>query len=225
MSWHYLRGQEEASWEESSLDGAPSALLNLLPIRAEYCSQGSATAYCQDSPSGTMCEPLTGNRGADALTSSRAGSPAKHLAKPQEEETTPRIFGLRCSESCSRCAHGSCLGRTSRDHQLSGRPRSSSLTGGVVRLQRYPPPHWVRRILGRDGGYLATPTATANQWCPSMQKHPGCRGLARAFGPSQKTTAFEFLMGWPIGWTDLKPLETGRSRNVPRQLSLFLGAE
>jgi hypothetical protein len=28
-----------------------------------------------------------------------------------------------------------------------------------------------------ESGWLATPTATANQLCPSMQKHPGCRAL------------------------------------------------
>jgi hypothetical protein len=28
----------------------------------------------------------------------------------------------------------------------------------------------------------------------------------------------EWLMGWPLGWTDLKPLETGKSPSVPQQL-------
>jgi len=28
----------------------------------------------------------------------------------------------------------------------------------------------------------------------------------------------EWLMGWPLGWTDLKPLEMGKSHSVPQQL-------
>ncbi len=34
-----------ASWEESSLAGAPSALLSLIPIAVPYCSPGNATAF------------------------------------------------------------------------------------------------------------------------------------------------------------------------------------
>lgn len=59
---------------------------------------------------------------------------------------------------------------------------------------------------------VATPTATANQWAPSMQKHPGCRELVRIYGPEAYPEAFEQLMGWPIGWTACEPLATGRFR-------------
>ncbi len=31
MSWHYLQEQEEASWEGIFWDGAPDALLNMIP--------------------------------------------------------------------------------------------------------------------------------------------------------------------------------------------------
>ena len=37
MSWHFLQGQEVASWGGDCLDGAPSALLRLIPMRAESC--------------------------------------------------------------------------------------------------------------------------------------------------------------------------------------------
>lgn len=32
----------------------------------------------------------------------------------------------------------------------------------------------------------------------------------------------EWLMGWPIGWTDLKPLEMARFREWQQQHSIFL---
>jgi hypothetical protein len=39
---------------------------------------------------------------------------------------------------------------------------------------------------------------------------------AQAGGPLNPTWV-EWLMGWPLGWTDLKPLETGKCRSVQQQ--------
>lgn len=44
---------------------------------------------------------------------------------------------------------------------------------------------------------------------PSMQKWPNCREFVRVFGTPSPTN-HEWLMGWPIGWTALEPLATGR---------------
>ena len=38
-------------------------------------------------------------------------------------------------------------------------------------------------------------------------------------GGSLNPTWVEWLMGWPLGWTDLKPLATGRSHCAPQRLS------
>ena len=45
MSWHFLQEQAEASWEGSSLDGAPSALLRLMPIADMSFSRDSEMEY------------------------------------------------------------------------------------------------------------------------------------------------------------------------------------
>ena len=49
----------------------------------------------------------------------------------------------------------------------------------------------------RASGFVATPTATANQDCPSMQKWPSCQKAIVT--PKQ----WEELMGFPADWTDL----------------------
>ena len=85
MSWHFLQEQEEASWEANSLDGAPSALLSLIPTASEFCSPDSGTDSCRDSRYGITSRHSTDNRGADALTSSVAGSPALTFQAPVEE--------------------------------------------------------------------------------------------------------------------------------------------
>ena len=95
---------------------------------------------------------------------------------------------------------------------------------------------------------FATPTATANQLAPSMQKHPGCRewwptpraqirpghikysrgrfnleeegGASVPGGGKLNPPWVEWLMGWPIGWTDCEPLETGRCQQWLRSHGL-----
>ena len=58
-------------------------------------------------------------------------------------------------------------------------------------------------------GWLPTPTATANQTAPSMQKHPSCRAFVALFGAGPiHPEVYEWMMGFPPGWTDLEDSET-----------------
>ncbi len=67
MSWHFLQGRAEASWEDSCLDGAPSALLSLIPTAEASCSPGNATDCSHRSRSGTTSERLTASLGETTL--------------------------------------------------------------------------------------------------------------------------------------------------------------
>ena len=62
-----------------------------------------------------------------------------------------------------------------------------------------------------------TPTAKANQTAPSMLKKGGSfknlHGLSKT--GSLNPEWVEWLMGWPIGWTDCEPVETELSPNRP----------
>lgn len=68
---------------------------------------------------------------------------------------------------------------------------SDSITGGVA------------------SGFSATPTETANQGCPSMQKWSGCRNLEMTPG------AWERRMGFPEGWTRVEWPRSGM-RSFPK---------
>ena len=63
-------------------------------------------------------------------------------------------------------------------------------------------------------------TPTARDWRSgkaSQATHDrNSRPLSEQIGGSLNPTWVEWLMGWPIGWTDLKPLETGRCHSAPR---------
>lgn len=59
-----------------------------------------------------------------------------------------------------------------------------------------------------DGGsWLPTPTETANFDSPSMYKQwPGHRRMRLWTGGLTTAAHIEFLMGWPLGWSDSAPL-------------------
>jgi len=58
-------------------------------------------------------------------------------------------------------------------------------------------------------GLLALPTAKGNQLSPSMSKWPSCAAWQAAHPPGPLLPGFvEWLMGFPIGWTEIGPSET-----------------
>lgn len=89
-----------------------------------------------------------------------------------------------------------------RQSKLSQATVKSLGTKQTYWAQRLPP--WALHLLGEDIGPLPRPTATANQLCPSMSKWGSCRRLQKlAVGLQLKPEMFEWLMGYPIGWTVL----------------------
>jgi hypothetical protein len=73
------------------------------------------------------------------------------------------------------------------------------------------------------------PTPNARDWKDSQtsgnRKSPGLGVVAHVGktidGGSLNPPWVEWLMGWPLGWTDLKPLETDKFRNVQQPLGEF----
>ena len=105
-----------------------------------------------------------------------------------------------------------------------------------------PPPHWPTPTAHMSKETNApsehkrnTPTLTAQVNWPTPRTAGMCGGTgswdllkknttieeARAMGAGNggklNPMWVEWLMGWPVGWTDLRPLETGKSHCVPPQ--------
>jgi len=66
---------------------------------------------------------------------------------------------------------------------------------------------------------FATPIARDWKSGKSSQKtiDRNSRPLSEQIGGQMNPTWVEWLMGWPTGWTDLKPLETGKSHCAPQR--------
>ena len=64
-----------------------------------------------------------------------------------------------------------------------------------------------------------TPTATNTTAHHMRGADNGKEREARSYGETGQLNPnwVEWLMGWPLGWTDLKPLETDRCRNVQQR--------
>lgn len=199
MSWHYLQGQEEASWADTSLDGAPSALLSLLPTREACCSRGSGMECSPSSPCGTMCERSTASLGADTLTSLAEGSHARTSALPEGETgltESDQDCGPKWPGSLARYNPGSRSWRTAQCSLLGGLTEFSETfpRWGMMRnSELFPQPTPVLRIEGKGSGYWPTPRAQE----PGRTTEGYGRGLAELVEGKEQRKANTPSGNWP----------------------------
>jgi hypothetical protein len=227
MSWHFLQEQEEASWEASSLDGAPSALSSLMPTAAGCCSPDSGTDSCRDSRSGTTSPRSTASRGEGGSMWSAGDFPAPIIA--QESTSTTEATTTRAN----LCSYGgtwlalsvkfdpaSSSWKTVRDLFAEDLPESSLTLpqwGSMVDGELFQRKTQERPISASDSGAYSGrkyPTPRTRDWKGECRKRWGNRhslpgALADVLGGAPPPPTFsEWLMGWPVGWTDCAPLET-----------------
>lgn len=162
-------------------------------------STGRASRYSETSPRST------GELFEGRLTSSLADSLANRFLQLHEVGDEARLMtatsGLRCAALLTRPGLASswartCLTWTGWHSMRWFLTWKVSATKSRHRLKfRLVPSDSI--IGGRASGFSHTPTATANQSCPSMQKWPGCR--TAVVTPQN----WERQMGFPDGWTDI----------------------
>jgi hypothetical protein len=210
MSWHFSQALAEAYWAARSLAGRQSAPLKSTGTDGAYSWQGRTTERCRFSQFGTTSGHSTVLNGADVLTWYLAVSPARPIPRQLEVATRRMIFGRKCGESWQRQLPGTYLQRTLHAKQSTPRPTISKRW--VTKPDAFPFQRrtWVVTTFGSGTGYVHTPTETANYTAPSMLKRwPSCREWLRVFG-QPTPAAHEYLMAWPIGWSDLAPLATDK---------------
>lgn len=179
---------------------------------------------------------LTGTSGADWLTSWLAASRAKTLAW---QEKGPELTGN--AAECGRTWPGSLAMYDHASHTLKTAQHSliEDLTGCCVTLPRSGTMRsgqlWERQTLARRtsesaSGFWPTPQASDNRDRGNMETPAIKRRIEKgkqvmlSMCVSSENGRLnpdwvEWLMGWPIGQTDLKPLETGRFQEWQQQHS------
>jgi hypothetical protein len=248
MSWHYLQAQEGAFWAESSLDGAPSALLRLMPTVDRPSCSGRKTDSLNPSLSGTTLQRSTGNRGEEQWILSPGAFPVKtSVQQEREQESTAAEAdsGAKWPESLAKFDPVTSSWRTRQcllfedsTECLETLPRWGTVLDGELWALDMPE----HLIEGTESGLWPTPTARDHKdgtakscqnvpencllgravhtrWPPPTASRGGMepdgktgRKLTTEVGGQLNPPWVEWLMGWPIGWTDLKPLGMDKYR-------------
>lgn len=146
-------------------------------------------------------------------TSSQAASHASRSVPQLEEETTRQICGDGCYTQSEDVIRFGLSLRTFLGSGLTGSTRyvttlrhSATLSGRLKLTLRY----LKGNGLETESSGWPTPTAKANHDAPSMRKWPAYRKYQDAV---KRTTPelWEWMQGYPIGWTDLEHSATQSS--------------
>jgi len=233
MSWLYSQALEAEYSEDNCSDGKPSAPSNSTPMPQAFCAHDKMTDFSRPSRFGMTFGHLTESHGEALLTWFLAGFRAR-TSLQREKVPVLRVSdpdsGLNSLASLARYDRNSRSWKTPQ-HSLLGDsepfsetwPRWGLMRDGVCweQMPLGPP------ISGTGSGLWPTPTVHGNYNAPKSGTNRGT-GLATAVRLSATTstelngrlnpTWVEWLMGWPLGWTDLQQSATGKFLSAHRQL-------
>jgi hypothetical protein len=219
---------------ENFSDGEQSALSNGNSIPQAYCAPDKMTGFSRLSRFGMTYKTLTESRGEELLTLYREGFHAKtslqlgggggSMEKEAEcGEKWRGSFVKYSPDSCSWKTH-QCLLLGDLDEFLETWPQWGLMRDGECWEQQT----LAQTIRGTESGLWVTkwPTPVTSDASGAGRVGPRKGGnisslkdyLSKwhrlAYPPVNIT---EYMMGWPLGWTDLKPLEMDKSHFVPQQ--------
>jgi hypothetical protein len=241
MSWLFSQALVEEYLAANSLDGEQSVQSSGKPIPQAYCAPDKMTVFSRLSRFGMMFKPLTANLGEELLMSYLEAFHAKTLV-PQEKAQELMESEVECGEkwlaSFVKYDHDSSLWRTHQcsllgdlDEFLETWPQWGLMRDGECWEQRT----LEQTIRGTEFGLSEnkkwpTPGAsdairgTSPNWKPirpsgQPAQYPLNQALRDITGQTGRPNPIfvEWLMGWPIRWTDLKPLEMDKSHYVQQQ--------
>jgi hypothetical protein len=249
MSWLFSRALAVEYLGENFSDGEPSAQLNGNDTPQAYCAPDKMTAFSRLSRFGMTYKPLTGSRGEELLMLYLAGFHAKTLAQ-QEKAQELTENGQECGNTWrasftkyDRVTH------SWKTHQCSllGDLEQFSETWPRWGLMRHGECLELQTLECNtnetESGLLPTVTkelfahwASAKQKLKTKYRASGARIGAvfwwemtmnhlRLGGQEDRTlnpdpSCGEILMGWPMGFTELTPLETGKFLSWQQQHGL-----
>lgn len=217
MSWLYSQVLVEEYLVENCSDGEQSALLNGKPIQQAYCAPDKMKGFSRLSRFGMTFKPLTDDLGEELLTSYLAGFHAKTLVQQEEEQELmerDHECGNTWQESLEKCNQLSLSLKTPlcsalEDSVLSSKtlPKWGMMLNGECYQQKVSEPITKET----EFGLLPTPTChNAKEGAYPAEYKRKTPTLATHAGGKLNPMWVEWLMGWPLGWTDLKPLGTGK---------------
>ena len=229
MSWLYSRVLVEEYLGDTSLDGEQSVQSNGNHIQQAYCAPDKMMDFSRLSRFGMTYKPLMETRGEELLMSYRAAFHAK-TSQLQETETDLMESEAECGEKCqgllAKYDQDMHLWRTVQcslledlNESLQTLPQWGMTVGGELYLL----PTLVQTIDAKESGFThvwGTPKAQDSRHALRDRGKGNLGEQVSGLHNGGKLNPLwtEWLMGWPLGWTDLKPLEMDKSLCAPQQL-------
>ena len=248
MSWLYSQALVEEYSQGNFSDGESCAQLNAKPTPHKFWRNDKTMEFSKLSQFGLTSTVLTEDRGEAVLTSYLAAFPARTLASPEKAKALPAndpAYGDTWRASFAKYDPHTHLLKTAQcslfedsTQYCATLPRWGSMQNGVCWEQTPLAPHTSETEYG-----CLLPTPNARDWKdtpgmsltginPDGSQRNRTDQLARAVYAEQPTsngslnpTWVEWLMGWPLGWTDLKQLEMDKCHSVPARLLHCSGSD
>lgn len=220
MSWHFSQALEAAFSRASCSAGESSAPWRSIPFAPDDSCSDKMRGTFHRSPFGTMFVPLTDAHGAALLTWFLAGSLAQTSA---QQERRPELMamlpasGWKWPASFAKYDPAESKWKTRQHSFIEGSatfsetwPRWGSMHDGeCLDLTTSAP-----STSASGPGLWPTPCHGSSRWGGTFQEVGGSQNKLRGT-PTGKLYVnpdfWESLMGWPIGWTGIAPLETGKT--------------
>jgi hypothetical protein len=228
MSWLYSRALVEEYSAANSSDGAPSAPSNTTPTPQAFLWRDKTTDAWTRFPSGMTCELLTADRGEGLLKSFLAGFHAKTLVpqvKAPALAESEADCGPKWPESLARWHRDTSSWRTRQcllfedsTESLETLPIWGLMQGGELWALTTPE----HLIDATESGFWPTPVASdynarrpSANWAGTDLVSMVWRRSGGTENPSKRPAKLhpdwtEWLMGWPIAWTECTPLATDK---------------
>jgi len=232
MSWLFSQALVAEYSAGTCWDGAPSAPLSVMPTQHKFWRNDKMMEPSKLSQFGLTCAVLTEDRGEDLLTWFLEDSLARTYQSPEAEPGSmenSQGFGEKWHESLAKyCLVSStwkthqCLWEEDLPWSLVILPKWGMTLNGQLFQQKT-----AERPISEIGSGL-WPTPVRRDY-----RHPGRSRMERTGSKSGECLPqvvggplnpewVEWLMGWPSGWTELKPLEMDKFREWQQQHSQYL---
>ena len=224
MSWLYSQALVAEYLGASCSDGEPSVQLSGNPTQQAYCAPDKMTDFSRLSRFGMTYKPLTENLGAAVLMWCQEDSRARTSAlreKAQELTESDQVCGEKWQGSFAKYDPDTHSLRTHQCSLLEDLTESCQTLPAWGLMQDgecWEQPTLALRIRGTESGLWPTPTAhNAKETNAPSEAKRNEPTLASRVGGALNPTWVEWLMGWPLEWTDLKPLEMDKFQQWQQQ--------
>lgn len=243
MSWLFSQALAEEYSAGTSLAGEQFAQLNVMPTPHKFWRNDKTMEFSDLSRFGLTCAVLTENHGKGLLISFQEAFPVRTY---QQQEAVRELrerdldYGSKWQESSVRFDPHTfswkthlCLWEEDLPWSSVTLPKWGLMLNGVVFQHQ----NAERPITATVSGLLPTPRASMGShgiaWCRArtgehrhnLEDYLAWQHLQNGGeetpGLNANPDYVEWLMIWPSGWTDLKPLEMDRFREWQQQHSQF----